>query len=113
MSMFEYLELGSAPADEPCAQVGSENYSEQAHKETKVYINQLYRVLESMGFTEDKLPPDFSIIRKSNPHDFGTYYEAAVKYRFDNEVSCDIAYELENNLPLKWDEISIQQLKDK
>lgn len=94
--MREYIELGSAPAEEDCAQVGSDNYYEKAKEESKKYISLLEK-----KFGKYK-PLNCSFKRKSFPHDFGDYYEVVVTYDSDDEESMNFAYHVESNLPTTW-----------
>ena len=41
---MEYMEIGSSPYDELCAQLGFDNYRKDATKEMDAYINQLNRL---------------------------------------------------------------------
>ena len=100
--MRAYIELGSTPAEEDCAQVGWENYDTLSMIETKVYKEQLKRTFKLIGGMS------FSI--KSFPHDFGSYKEVVVNYDDANEQEVDLAFEIENNQPGKWDKQSIDLL---
>jgi hypothetical protein len=91
----EYLELGSAPADESCAQVGSENYYEQMRAEAVRYIQLLRK-----RFGEE--PPGALFRLKAFPHDFGTYHEVCIVYEIENEEASEYAYAVESNLPANW-----------
>ena len=42
--VMEYMEIGSSPYDELCAQLGFDNYRKDATKEMDAYINQLNRL---------------------------------------------------------------------
>ena len=102
--MTETLELGPVPTAEDCAQVGTENYHTLARIECAVYKNQLCRMfpkIEESGCV---------LTIKSNPHDFGTYFEVAIKYDEDNENQIEVAFEVENNQPEYWDEFAKRQL---
>lgn len=102
---METLTIGSVPCDESCAQVGQENYAKQARIECRALINQLERTFPYTG-------PDGTawLFIKSNPHDFGTYYEVEVKYDTECEAACDWAFLLEASLPERWDEQALQEL---
>ena len=63
--MVETIEIGSAPCDEQCAQVGESNYPERSRAECRAFINQIKRV---MG----EPPEGVGLFIKSNAHDFGT-----------------------------------------
>lgn len=102
---METLTIGCSPVDEPCAQVGQENYSRQARIECRAPINQLERTFPYTG-------PDGTawLFIKSNPHDFGTYYEVEVKFDPECEEACDWAYLLEASLPERWDSEALAEL---
>jgi len=94
---YDSLELGPTPAMEDCAQVGWDNYVELSKMELKAYKNQLTRMFPNM--------PEGAYFKiNRNPHDFGTYYELAIKYPVDDKEASDFAYMVENNLPENWDE---------
>jgi len=94
--MRDYLELDTTPIDEPCAQVGSEDYSKNARLECKALAAQLIRV-----FGEPPAGTSYTV--RSNPHDFGTYLELAIRFDDEDEVGSNYAYEVEGNLPQVWD----------
>jgi hypothetical protein len=94
---MEYLNLGSSPSNEDCAQVGREGYQEMARLECNLYIEQLHRLypapqLSRCGFRA-----------KSFPHDFGNYWEVVVTYDPDDESSVKFAFMVESGCPKEWD----------
>lgn len=96
----EYLELGPVPIEEECAQVGELNFIEKAKRECKTYAKQLVRMYPDMEFA----------VRGFN-HDFGKYYEVIVFYDPENPEAVDKTYELEANLPYRWDDIARAELQ--
>ena len=96
----ESLNLAPTPCDEPCAQVGSNNYPQQSRIELKAFKAQLYRILDA-EFGIDNVV--VSLVRVSHPHDFGSYHDIEVKYDCDDETSIEQAFWLEDNLPENWD----------
>ena len=92
----DYMELGPTPLEESCAQVGADNYFEQARKECRAYIAQLRRVFGAE-------PEGARLVIRGNSHDFGTYYEVAVKYDCDDEKATRYAFKLEAEQPATWD----------
>ena len=101
--MIDYIELiTTTPVDEPCAQVGMEDYMNQARLEARTYISQLQRVYGG--------PPagsHFKIIRC--PHDFGIYLD--IRFYYDNEDQRHVAYM--NNIEQgceRWDAEAIREL---
>ena len=102
--VMEYMEIGSSPYEEDCAQVGSNGYVERANKELFAYMNQLKRLFpaaESLGIR-------FRI--KWFSHDFGSYGEVVVKYSDANPDDEALALFLENNTPEFWDDIAKERL---
>lgn len=90
--MIEYLELGSVPYDEDCPQVGYDS-TDKLYAYVCVYAEQLERM-----FPKAKIR-----VRRYN-HDFGSYYEAIVKFNPNNEDEAEAAFEAEGNLPDLWDD---------
>lgn len=98
---MSHITFGSAPSDESCAQVGTENYEENAHKECQEWRRQLVRFYEARGKTA---PENLRLVIRSNPHDFGTYYEVVARFPDEDDESYDFAIWLENNAPPEWDD---------
>ena len=97
------MELGSTPAEESCAQVGSERYYPVAKKECRAYINQLRR--------QHGEPPEGADLRISaHSHDFGTYHEVSVVYDTDDRESVKWAFKVEADLPGEWDDAAREEL---
>ena len=92
--MRDYLSLGATPAEEPCAQVGRDDYQQLYRAECNRYIAQLRRMF-------GKEPKGAKLAIKAFPHDFGTYHE--VVCYFEGPEAQDYAFKLENNLPSRWD----------
>jgi hypothetical protein len=101
---IERIEIGSTPYDEDCAQVGSVNYSSNANKEMKAYINQLNRMFpdaESKGV-------NFKV--KWFNHDFGTYGEVCIVWNTDNAIADEYAYVVDADIPGSWDDEARKEL---
>lgn len=106
---MEYIELGSAPAEESCAQVGSEDYERAARRECAVYKRMLERLFP--------IPEGFTCrytVRRF-PHDFGSYFEVCIGFsaRDSNGFSSapvDFAYRVERETPDRWDAIAQYEL---
>lgn len=95
-----YFELGPVPANEECEQLGN-NYNEaKARKECIAYKHQLDR----------QFGTDCRFAVKSFAHEYGRYYEVVIRYTEDDESSEDIAFNVEQNLPLEWDEDARKEL---
>ena len=101
--MNEFIDVGSAPMCESCAQVGSEDYYDQARRECRAYINQLRRT-----FGEE--PDGAHLSVKSNPHDFGTYLSVICSYDPLIPSSMDYAFRCQGEAPEEWDEEARQEL---
>ncbi len=99
--MMTTIEIGSSPAYEDCAQVGSEGYGIRAEAECQSYIDQLYRFMRERSI---KLPESFRLVIKRNSHDFGTYYEVAARFDDDCKRSHKIANMLQKDGPTEWDD---------
>jgi hypothetical protein len=101
--MRDYITIGATPCEEPCAQVGADNYREQSMKECIAFKKQLRR-----QFGEE--PEGAQIVTKSFPHDFGTYHEVCVVFEDENEVAVNYAFGVENSTPANWDEEARKEL---
>lgn len=93
--MKDYIELGSSPMDEDCAQVGSDNYYAQVKRECFAYMKQL-----------SKMFPEASeqIITRSFSHDFGSYFEVVICFDDNHPDSVDLAYKVADSIPEHWDD---------
>jgi hypothetical protein len=107
--MIDYVFIGSAPAEEDCAQVGQYDYSMRARKECRAYISLIKRHFESQGIS---IPNELLVI-KSEAHDFGSYLEVACKINSTDpraEELYDLACRIESESPTRWDEKALQEL---
>jgi hypothetical protein len=95
--MRDYIDIGPSPADEPCAQLGSEGYEEKAHAECKRFIA---LIRKKFG----PAPPGASLKIKSNAHDFGIYYEVVCYYDTEDKEAIDYAFKCESDTPLNWED---------
>ena len=102
--MRPYIDVGSAPTHEDCAQVGSPDYAARSVKECQTYIRQLRRL-----FGDE--PDGAHLSVRANPHDFGTYYSAVCYYNESLPASVDYAFRCEGEMPQQWDAISRQELQ--
>ena len=101
--MNDEMTIGPTPADETCAQVGAADYAQTARRECRAFINQLLRVFGPE-------PDGARLFIKSNPHDFGTYYEVAVKYDPASAAACAYALDCEGKAPAHWDAQALDEL---
>ena len=100
---IDWMELGPTPVEENCAQCGTDDFDQQNKIETWVYKRQLERQF-----------PDANFRVKAFPHEFGSYREVCVALmETDSEDDTPIAYEVESNLPMNWDEQAKAELKEK
>lgn len=105
--MTETIELGSSPAAEPCAQTTDPNYSEKARAECNLYRAQLQRHYAA-AHDGQPLPEGCRLVIKANSHDFGCYYEVAVKFDGTSRAAIDAAFWLESNCPETWDSVAVR-----
>jgi len=101
--MNDFIDVGSAPACEDCAQVRSPDYDDRARRECWAYVNQLRRMFGP--------EPDGAYLSvRSNPHDFGTYLSVTCSYEKTYPASVDYAFRCESEGPGEWDEQARQEL---
>ena len=101
--MFDTLTIGPVPSVEQCEQLGRNYDARRAKQECRAFMAQLIR--------EFGAPPyDADLVITSNPHDFGTYHEVAVRYNEDDRAALEYAFKLEGNTPAEWDTIARQEL---
>jgi hypothetical protein len=93
----DYIDIGPSPADEECAQVGSPDYAQRAREECNRFIDLIRQVMGPE-------PEGARLAVKSNPHDFGAYYEVVCYYDTDNEEASKYAYRCEGEAPSTWDD---------
>jgi len=101
--MSDLIDVGSAPTEESCAQVGTQGYYDQARRECRAYINQLRR-------TFGPEPDGARLSMKTNPHDFGTYLSVVCYYDSSKPESVEYAFRCENSSPAEWDKAARREL---
>lgn len=87
--------IGSTPCNEDCAQVGAPDYEIRAKEECRRFI----------ALLRDTFGPEPEGARlriKSNPHDFGYYYEVVCDFDPYNEAAAEYAYRCESDAPETW-----------
>ena len=104
--MRDCIDLGPAPSEEDCAQVGREDYPERARRECRAYLSQLRRLLGDE-------PDGARLSVNSNPHDFGSYLSVVCHYDPDQPASVDYAFRCEGQGPREWDDPARQELAAK
>lgn len=100
---MNYVNIGSTPSEEACAQVGSKDYMKLSHLECSLYREQL----------QDQFPDgDFRV--KSFSHDFGSYLEVVAYYDDDDEESPQTvaAFDAESGACPTWTAASRKKLND-
>lgn len=102
----DVIELATAPHGEACAQVGEPGYGERARRECRAFRAQLLREASAAGV---RVPETVTLFVKRNAHDFGEYYEVAVRFPLGDEhdeeaeAAADAAYWFDANSPELWD----------
>lgn len=96
--MRDYLDFETTPADEPCAQVGDEDYSKWARLEVEALRAQLLRT-----FGE---PPSGGFKR-----DFGSYLGLRFIFDDEDEAAGEYGYNIEGEFPQYWDNQAKEFLK--
>lgn len=94
---MDYLEIGPTPAYENCEQLGPNYNPERAKQECREFLQDI----------RDALGPEplgTRLCVRSNIHDFGIYYEVAVKYEDDIPEAFEYALKVESEAPIKWSE---------
>lgn len=87
--MRDYLNIGSTPTEEECFPCGHP----LAHRECRIYCEQLKREFPRGVFTV-----------KSFPHDFGSYYEVVAWYNAEEESEAmTAAFDAESSAHPYWD----------
>lgn len=94
--MKNYMQLGTAPPDEVCAQLGQPNYREYAMIEATTHIAQLQRCFR-------QLPDGMRFGIEYIPHDFGVYTDVVLHYNSLNEKHCEVSGKIEDKQPRVWD----------
>ena len=103
--MLDYLNFGSTPSDEDCAQVGGPDYQNRANKELDAYKAQLERMFPGL-----ETHKHMKFKKMWFPHDFGSYGEIVITFDVDNELEAATAIEIEWNTPTNWDQEAIEEL---
>lgn len=93
------IEVGPVPADESCAQVGHDDYSDRSRRECAVYIRQLQRIF---GHPD---PAILRFVRRAFPHELGRYHEVVAVMNAAGAELFD-----ESKLPSEWDHIARAEL---
>jgi hypothetical protein len=92
----DYVSIASSPANEPCAQVGADDYYPRAQIECRALIGQLRRM-------HGEEPVGAKLGIKANSHEFGTYHDVVCYYDINNDEAANYAFNCED-LPEQWDD---------
>jgi len=98
MTHKEYIELGSAPHSENCAQTIDNDFHEKNVQECIRYKSLLAKTFFET-FNRQHL---CLLVVKSYTHDFGSYREVCAAYSEDNELQAKDAYWFDANCPDCW-----------
>lgn len=107
---METITLGPTPADESCAQVGSNDYHERAAVECQVYRRQLLRMYKAEHGKD--LPEGCTLKITNEAHDFGTYHEVGVRYNDSFRDAIEAAFWFDANTPAHWDAEARAELEE-
>ncbi len=93
--------LGTAPANEECAQVGSPDYQDRALRECRAYAEAIRKVLGP--------EPEGARLRvKRESHDYGSYWELIVEYDGGNEAAARYAARCDAEAPTTWEDAGMR-----
>jgi hypothetical protein len=88
--------IGSAPAEEDCAQVGDPDYARNAKAECRAFIDAIRKVC-------GREPEGARLAIKGQAHDYGQYFEVAVIYDGNNRQAADYAQKVDDLAPQTWE----------
>lgn len=103
---MEHITLGSTPASETCAQLGTPGYGERAISECDAYVGQLKRLFKAVHARDARCRLEVV----DNPHDFGNYLEVHAQYHEDDKRALTDALWLDGHMPEEWDEEARKEL---
>jgi hypothetical protein len=93
--------LGSAPAEEDCAQVGADDYADRSIRECRAYIAAIKAVCGE--------PPEGATLRiVSEQHDYGSYREVVVEFDGNDEAAAKYASLCDEKAPTTWEAAGMQ-----
>jgi len=94
--MTEAVDIGCAPYEEPCAQLGEDGYERRAQRECRALIRQLRRM-------HGNEPQGAELRVTRNPHDWGVYLSVACVFDPGAEAAVQYAQQVVDGLPSRWD----------
>lgn len=89
--------IGPCPAEEEAVQIGDADYATTAKGQCRKYIEAIRQVCGPE-------PEGARLTIKSQPHDFGSYYEVAVVFDGENEAAAAYAAKCDEHAPTTWPE---------
>jgi hypothetical protein len=96
MTWTDKYHLGPAPAEEACAQVGSDGYEERAKAECRAYIAAIQMVCGD--------PPPGAMLRVEwADHDYGRYAEVVVAFDGNDREAAEYAARCDAQAPTTWE----------
>ena len=101
---YDFIPIGPAPSEEPCAQVGDPDYPERSRRECRVFLRMLLRLFPTPEALEARL------VVKTFPHDFRRYREVCVQFAPSSLGAIRYAYHIENSAPARWDTLARNEL---
>lgn len=93
--MTDCLEIGPTPSEEECVQLGDDDYVRRAEAECDRFIA---LIRKSVG----PEPLGARLYIKRNLHDFGLYFEVAVKFDPAIPKAVEYAFRCEREAPSRW-----------
>jgi hypothetical protein len=100
---IQCLNIGAAPNEEECAQVGQADYPEYSQRECLIFMRMLQRLYPA--------PNAKAWLKvKSFPHEFGGYREVCACYDNEDAAASEYAFMLERKTPPEWDDIARYEL---
>lgn len=110
--MREWIEIGSAPVEEECAQIGEANYRDKALAECRLFMEEIEN--HHFDYFGESLESRGCKLRvKATDHDFGRYYEVAIGFSPDCPVAGERAYWVIDNSPARWSDAAMEMLADR
>lgn len=99
--MRDSLNIGSCPHGEECVPTNNKIlYGKAQREECRAFI-------EALRIMNGPEPEGARLYIKSNPHDFGTYYEVECAYDDEIEEAVEYAFKCEDCDLEKWEEVGI------
>lgn len=95
MTWTDKHHLGPGPAEEDCAQVGSEGYEERAKVECRAYIAAIKMVCGDP-------PSEARLLVEWADHDFGRYAEVVVAFDGNDREAAEYAARCDSQAPTTW-----------